>query len=160
MPIHAHKKEYMILTITIITKLVYIFVLYGCSGYSYTVIVVSFYTPSAFTICTPGKSGILQIQYTLKEYIVTYHNSVLLCVKQITIFRLQPFSFSPDTSLIVVTRPTSYYDQRANYALKSSWTRSLKGCCNPILDIWWHKTIHQAIGVYMHWVIFGMELEY
>ena len=24
----------------------------------------------------------------------------------------------------------------------------------------WHNTIHQAIGVYMHWVILGMELEY
>ena len=23
----------------------------------------------------------------------------------------------------------------------------------------WHNTIHQAIGVYMHWVILGMELE-
>ena len=24
----------------------------------------------------------------------------------------------------------------------------------------WHNTIHQVIGVYMHWVILGMELEY
>ena len=24
----------------------------------------------------------------------------------------------------------------------------------------WHNTIHQAIGVYMHWVIPGRELEY
>ena len=24
----------------------------------------------------------------------------------------------------------------------------------------WHDTIHQVIGVYMHWVILVMELEY
>ena len=24
----------------------------------------------------------------------------------------------------------------------------------------WHKTIHQAIDIYMHWVILGMELEH
>ena len=24
----------------------------------------------------------------------------------------------------------------------------------------WHNTIHQAIGVYMQWVILAMELEY
>ena len=24
----------------------------------------------------------------------------------------------------------------------------------------WHNTIHQAIGVYMHWVILRMKLEY
>ena len=24
----------------------------------------------------------------------------------------------------------------------------------------WYNTIHQAIGIYMHWEILGMELEY
>ena len=35
----------------------------------------------------------------------------------------------------VVTRLMSYYDQWANYALKWSWTRSNKGCRNPVLWI-------------------------
>ena len=33
-----------------------------------------------------------------------------------------------------------------------------KGCRNPVFaEV--ANTIHQAIGVYMHWVILGMELE-
>ena len=59
----------------------------------------------------------------------------------------------------VVTWLMSYYDQRANYALKWSWTRSNKGCRNPVLHIQVAPTILQAIDVYMHWVILGMELE-
>ena len=35
-----------------------------------------------------------------------------------------------------------------------------KECRNPASYIGIALTIHQAIGVYMHWVILGMELEY
>ena len=46
--------------------------------------------------------------------------------------------------------------------LSGPWTRSMKECRNPVLDIEVAPTctIHQAIGVYMHWAILGMELEY
>ena len=39
-----------------------------------------------------------------------------------------------------------------------SWTRLNKRCRNPLLYIGAAPIIHQAIGVYMHWVILVMEL--
>ena len=54
----------------------------------------------------------------------------------------------------------SYYHQRPNYAPKWSWTRSNKEYRNPALYTEVAPTIHQALGVYMHWVILRMELEY
>ena len=44
--------------------------------------------------------------------------------------------------------------------LLSGRGRSNKGCCNPVLYMEVAPTIHQAISVYMRWVILGMELEY
>ena len=40
--------------------------------------------------------------------------------------------------------------------LKWSWICLNKGCRNAVLMS--ENTIHQAIGVYTHWVILGMEL--
>ena len=62
--------------------------------------------------------------------------------------------------ILVVTWLRSSYHPRANYVLKWLWTRSGKECRNPVLSTGVAPTIHQAIGVYMHWVILGMELEY
>ena len=61
--------------------------------------------------------------------------------------------------------------------LETNWHVLL--CTLPIWPIWlngrgfallrdaailflyrWHNTIHQAISIYLHWVILGMELEY
>ena len=54
---------------------------------------------------------------------------------------------------IVITWLRSSSEQGANYALTWSSTRSAKECRNPA-----SLTIHQAIGVYMHWVILWMEI--
>ena len=55
---------------------------------------------------------------------------------------------------VVVTWLRSYYDQRANGLAQTRDAAILS------YGYRWHNTIHQAVGVYMHWVILRMELEY
>ena len=61
------KKEYMIPTITTITKLVYIFILCGCSGYSYSVNVVPLFTYSALHHLYSWQIRHPKIQYMLNS---------------------------------------------------------------------------------------------
>ena len=47
----------------------------------------------------------------------------------------------------------SYYDYRAKYAFNGRGFAQIKDVAIVSYGYRWHITIHQAIGIYMHWVI-------
>ena len=68
--------------------------------------------------------------------------------------------YTIESLTIVVTPLRSYYDHKLTMLLSGRGLAQPRDAAILSYGYRWHSTIHQAIGVYMHWVILRMELEY